>query len=62
VVDYSNIVYRPSSHQVMSYGAVNIAGGDTATPLNLAKRLRLIGEKVGFEQRRILDCGCGAGE
>ncbi len=37
----------------MSYGAVDIAGGDTATPLNLAKRLRLIDEKVGFDQQRI---------
>ena len=39
------------------------AGGDTATPRNLAKRLdfveRLAGPVAG---RRILDCGCGGGE
>jgi SAM-dependent methyltransferase len=39
------------------------AGGDTATPLNLAKRMRLIERHVGpLGKRRVLDCGCGAGE
>jgi SAM-dependent methyltransferase len=39
------------------------AGGDTATPLNLAKRVRLIERHVGsLVKRRVLDCGCGAGE
>ena len=38
-------------------------GTDTATPLNLAKRLRLIEEIAGpLEGKRIIDCGCGAGE
>ncbi|NNL66279.1 MAG: methyltransferase domain-containing protein [Myxococcales bacterium] len=39
------------------------AGGDTATPLNLRKRVAAITAWVGpFEGRRFLDCGCGAGE
>ncbi len=42
---------------------VQPAGGDTATPLNLAKRLRLIERHAGpLVKRRVLDCGCGAGE
>lgn len=42
---------------------VQPAGGDTATPLNLAKRVRLIERTVGsLVKRRVLDCGCGAGE
>jgi SAM-dependent methyltransferase len=39
------------------------AGGDTATPLNLAKRVRLIERHAGpLVRRRVLDCGCGGGE
>jgi SAM-dependent methyltransferase len=39
------------------------AGGDTATPHNLAKRVRLIERHAGpLGKRRVLDCGCGAGE
>jgi ubiquinone/menaquinone biosynthesis C-methylase UbiE len=39
------------------------AGTDTATPLNIAKRLRLIEKIAGpIEGKRIIDCGCGAGE
>jgi ubiquinone/menaquinone biosynthesis C-methylase UbiE len=39
------------------------AGTDTATPLNIAKRLRLIEKIAGpLEGKRIIDCGCGAGE
>jgi ubiquinone/menaquinone biosynthesis C-methylase UbiE len=39
------------------------AGGDTATPLNLRKRLALIERHAGpLAKRRVLDCGCGAGE
>jgi SAM-dependent methyltransferase len=42
---------------------VRPAGGDTATPLNLRKRLRWI-ERAGapLAKQRVLDCGCGAGE
>lgn len=45
-------------------GYVNIApaGGDTATPLNLAKRLRRIEGYTEVRGRRVIDCGCGAGD
>jgi len=39
------------------------AGGDTATPLNLQKRVREIERQVGpVKGLRVLDCGCGAGD
>lgn len=39
------------------------AGGDTGTPLNLAKRLAVIRRFAGdLRNLRVLDCGCGAGE
>lgn len=39
------------------------AGGDTATPLNLRKRLALIERFASpLAKRRVIDCGCGAGE
>lgn len=38
------------------------AGGDTATPLNLAKRLSVIQRYATLRGRRVLDCGCGAGD
>lgn len=39
------------------------AGGDTATPLNLQKRIRAIEQQVGpVTGRRLLDCGCGSGD
>ncbi len=39
------------------------AGGDTATPLNLRKRLAWIERFAApLAKRRVLDCGCGAGE
>lgn len=37
-------------------------GGDTATPNSLEKRVRLVDSLVGLRDRRVLDCGCGAGE
>lgn len=40
---------------------VNIGGGDTAEPLNVAKRLAII-RKVGLINKTILDCGCGKGD
>lgn len=43
--------------------SISIAGGDTATPLNLRKRMDLItGRCRDVERPRVLDCGCGAGE
>ena len=41
---------------------VEIGGGDTATPCNLAKRVALIESVAGLRRRRVLDAGCGAGE
>lgn len=43
------------------YTTIQIAGGDTATPRNLAKRLERIRQRVP-DGARILDAGCGAGE
>jgi SAM-dependent methyltransferase len=43
-------------------GAIRIAGGDTAAPRNLRKRIRLLAEVFGPPPRRVLDAGCGAGE
>ena len=45
-----------------AYPHIAPAGGDTATPLNLAKRLGIIERYAGVRGRRILDCGCGAGD
>jgi len=42
---------------------IQVAGGDTSTPLNLEKRLRLIQSTGGpLRGKRVIDCGCGAGE
>jgi SAM-dependent methyltransferase len=46
----------------MKYTSIQPAGGDTATPLNLQKRLSLILRFCNRKQMRLLDCGCGAGE
>jgi ubiquinone/menaquinone biosynthesis C-methylase UbiE len=40
---------------------IDIAGGDTATPLNLAKRLRVV-EPYLFPTSVVLDAGCGEGD
>jgi ubiquinone/menaquinone biosynthesis C-methylase UbiE len=45
-----------------AYRPIAPAGGDTATPLNLAKRLRVIERYAALRGKRVLDCGCGAGE
>ena len=44
------------------YPQIAPAGGDTATPLNLAKRLGVIQRYAEVRSRRVLDCGCGAGD
>jgi SAM-dependent methyltransferase len=42
---------------------IQVAGGDTATPLNLQKRLDWIRSVAGpLEGESVIDCGCGAGE
>jgi len=47
----------------MSAGFANIeiAGGDTAQPLAIAKRLEVIRPHLRAGADRFLDCGCGAG-
>jgi glycosyltransferase involved in cell wall biosynthesis/SAM-dependent methyltransferase len=52
-----------TSNQSSQYTQIRPAGGDTGTPLNLQKRLALIEKRLGkLAGKRILDCGCGAGE
>ena len=46
----------------MNYGPIRIAGGDTARPANLDKRLRVILDALSSGHERVLDAGCGAGE
>ena len=42
---------------------IQAAGGDTATPLNLQKRLDWICAVAGsVHGKSVIDCGCGAGE
>lgn len=40
---------------------IEIKGGDTGEPINLAKRLAII-KKIIKREATVLDCGCGAGE
>jgi len=40
---------------------ITIAGGDTAQPVSLQKRLRVIASSLQNRKVRLLDCGCGAG-
>ena len=40
---------------------IEIAGGDTATPLSMRSRIKKIGDSVEIEGSKILDCGCGRG-
>ena len=46
----------------LGYENIRIAGGDTAKPLAMAKRLAIIQRCLQPQERRFLDCGCGAGE
>lgn len=41
--------------------AIEVAGSDTAAPINLSKRLGLIGRSVDLRGLALLDAGCGAG-
>ncbi len=43
-------------------GVIVPGGGDTATPVNMAKRLALIRSAIDLQRKKVLDCGCGAGE
>lgn len=44
-----------------AYDDISVGGTDTAAPLNVAARLRLIEELVPLAGARVIDCGCGAG-
>jgi SAM-dependent methyltransferase len=41
---------------------IEIAGGDTATPANLAKRMGIVMRYIPAGDARVLDCGCGGGD
>jgi ubiquinone/menaquinone biosynthesis C-methylase UbiE len=43
------------------YGEIRIGGGDTAEPLSIAARLRLIERFAALPGQRVIDCGCGSG-
>ena len=45
-----------------TYHNIRVAGGDTAKPLALKKRLDLIERHLGGPGRRFMDCGCGSGD
>jgi SAM-dependent methyltransferase len=44
------------------YENIPVAGGDTARPLALGKRLQFIEPHLVPGRNRFLDCGCGAGD
>ena len=44
------------------YHDIRVAGGDTATPINIARRFQWLARDLDLKGRRVLDCGCGAGE
>jgi SAM-dependent methyltransferase len=46
---------------VSGYDTISIGGGDTAAPLNVAARLRLLQSVIALDGARVLDCGCGSG-
>lgn len=41
---------------------ITIGGGDTAQPMNLSKRLKLIADRFALDGAHVLDCGCGEGD
>src|SRR5438093_13631957 len=44
------------------YNEITPSGGDTATALNLGRRLSLVEQHAPLRGCRVIDCGCGAGE
>jgi len=44
------------------YKGIKIGGGDTGTPLNVAKRISYIRKFLVPSQSRVIDCGCGGGQ
>lgn len=57
----STILALPRQER-QKYPAIAPSGGDTAKPLNLAKRIGVIEQYARIRGRRVLDCGCGAGD
>lgn len=45
-----------------TFNEINIAGGDTGTPLNIQKRLEIIKKELPVDDCWVLDAGCGVGE
>ena len=45
-----------------TYTSIQAGGSDTAQPLNVRKRLKLIERHLRPDRGRFLDCGCGAGD
>jgi len=43
------------------YAGISVGGTDTAAPLNVAARLRMLESLVPLAGARVIDCGCGAG-
>jgi len=41
---------------------IRVGGGDTATPLNVHKRINIIRHYICPGKTRVIDCGCGEGE
>jgi ubiquinone/menaquinone biosynthesis C-methylase UbiE len=58
----SSAISRWSLFMLTTYQNIRVAGGDTAKPLALKKRLDLIGRHLAGPGGRFLDCGCGAGD
>jgi SAM-dependent methyltransferase len=48
--------------RMSGYQDIQVAGGDTATPLSLQKRLNRLLAALPDNARDFLDCGCGRGE
>lgn len=44
------------------YANIKPSGGDTGTPINLMKRIKLIQQYDSMQGKVILDCGCGTGQ
>jgi ubiquinone/menaquinone biosynthesis C-methylase UbiE len=44
------------------YEGIQVSGGDTAEPINLARRVAWLDRHVPLRDQRVLDCGCGAGD
>jgi len=61
-IGFKNFDGLQHASRMNAYGQIKIAGGDTAQPIAMGKRLRLIRHIAEKKGARLLDCGCGAGE